>query len=66
MRRLGPSLGITRAAVLVLVACAARVAVGQGAGETITVMLPGDVPLEMVRIPAGSFLMGSNDDSSWS
>jgi formylglycine-generating enzyme required for sulfatase activity len=32
---------------------------GHLAREEITVMLPGDVPLVMVRIPAGTFLMGS-------
>ena len=32
MRRFRPGLSITRAAVFVLLACAARVAVGQGAG----------------------------------
>jgi len=64
MRRLKPGFSITRVALLALLACAARVALCQG--ETITFTLPGDVPLEMVRIPAGSFEMGSNDDSSWS
>jgi formylglycine-generating enzyme required for sulfatase activity len=38
--------------------------------ETITVDLPGlpqgAIPLVLVRIRAGSFQMGSNDDSSWS
>lgn len=29
------------------------------AGETLTLLLPGNVPLEMVRIHAGSFLMGA-------
>lgn len=28
-------------------------------GETFTLILPGNVPLELVRIPAGSFVMGS-------
>jgi len=31
---------------------------GGGLGQTETIMLPGDVPLEMVWIPAGSFMMG--------
>jgi formylglycine-generating enzyme required for sulfatase activity len=31
-------------------------------GQTLTIMLPGDVPLDMVWIPAGSFLMGRYPD----
>ncbi|HOC70532.1 MAG TPA: formylglycine-generating enzyme family protein [Candidatus Hydrogenedentes bacterium] len=33
----------------------------EGEGPTETILLPGNVPLEMVRIPAGSFQMGSPD-----
>jgi len=32
---------------------------GEGEREQLTVLLPGDVPLELVQIPAGSFTMGS-------
>ena len=32
----------------------------------ITINLPGDVTMELVHIPAGSFNMGSNYDTSWS
>ncbi len=31
---------------------------GEGQEETYTLMLPGDIPLEMVWIPSGSFIMG--------
>ncbi len=50
MRRLKPGLSITRAAALLLLACAARLAPCQGDGETLTIMLPGGVPLEMVHV----------------
>ena len=32
------------------------------AANEITVLLPGDVPLTMVRIPAGTFMMGAPED----
>jgi len=41
-----------------------RMTVGQSPPE-MTIVLPGDLPMEMVRIPAGSFMMGS-DDPNWS
>jgi len=40
--------------------CASESSPGKALGPgTVTLTLPGDVKLEMVRIPAGSFLMGS-------
>jgi len=35
-------------------------------GQSITIMLPGSVPLVMMRIPAGQFTMGSSYDPPWS
>ncbi|MCC5877068.1 MAG: SUMF1/EgtB/PvdO family nonheme iron enzyme [Candidatus Sumerlaeia bacterium] len=35
---------------------------GMGTGEEVTIMLPGNVPLVVVPIQAGSFIMGSPDD----
>ncbi len=43
-------------ACMVLAGC-----IEKPAGETQTIMLPGDVPLAMVWMPKGSFLMGSPD-----
>jgi len=43
----------------------ARVAASE-IGQTLNLMLPGGVPLEMVRIPSGYFQMGSTDDPGYS
>jgi len=40
--------------------------IGDSGGPTITINLGDGVTMDMVLIPAGSFMMGSNDDSSWS
>ena len=40
----------------------AGMATQKSAGEVQIIMFPGDVPLEMVWIPPGNFLMGSPDD----
>ena len=61
MHHRNPCFVMTLATVLTVMVGAARVALCQGDGETLTIMLPGDVPLEIVHIPAGSFQMGSPD-----
>lgn len=42
---------------------------GEGEGETETILLPGNVPLEMIWIPGGTFLMGrypgEQDSGEW-
>ena len=47
---------VTRCALLAALTVAA---LGVVEGEELTVMLPHDVPLTLVRIPAGTFMMGS-------
>ena len=46
------------ALVLLVVPVFGLFAEGDSATDTLTIMLPGDVPLEFVLIPSGSFLMG--------
>ncbi len=49
------------AGCLAAVALAACLAISGCAQKSETIMLPGNVPLEMVLVPAGSFVMGSPD-----
>ena len=64
-------LGMWLSPLIFLAASPALMASGVSAEEgqspadeapTITILLPGDVEMELCRIPAGRFLMGSPDE----
>ena len=64
-------LGMRLSTLVLLTALPALMVSGGAGGEeqrptdarpTLTIMLPGDVEMELCRIPAGRFLMGSPDE----
>lgn len=42
-----------------------KIGSGINAPETITISLPGNVLMELVRIPAGAYFMGKDKDKGW-